>query len=129
MSEDTSQPLQVTDLPVSPTGSDVITTAKPEIPDTGYLPLQDFMGMAHPDDEQKDKLQYIWNEVGKGRSREETLEAIKEIRYRLSPPEVGDNYLHKLYAYVRLMGEGRAIEREKKVYEANHIVDNPRKTV
>lgn len=117
MSDDTGQPLQITELPTSPSGSDVITTAKPEIPDTGFLPLQDFMGMSNADEAQKEKLAYIWSEVGKGRSREETMEAIKEIRYRLSPPEVGENYLHKLYSYVRLMGEGRAIEKEKKVYE------------
>lgn len=111
--------LQVEVLPTNP-DSDV-QQMKAEAIDTGYIPLQDFMGITHPDNEQKDKMQFIWNEVGKGRDRAETLQAIKDIRYRLSPPDVGENYLHKLYSYVRLMKESRSIEKEKKAYEG---VDN-----
>lgn len=114
-SESTSS-LEVEILPTSDGNSDV-QIAKPVIPDTGFIPLQNFMGLSHPDDEQKEKLQYIWDEVGKGRSREETLETIKDYRRRLSPPAAGEDYLHLLYSYVRLIGEGRAIEREKKAYE------------
>lgn len=129
MSDSTDTPndssLVVEEITTNDSPSD-IAQFKPEIPDTGFLPLQDFMGLAHPDDEQKEKLSFIWNEVGKGRSREETLEAIKNIRYSLSAPDVGENYLHKLYSYVRLMADGRAIEREKKVYESDHKLDNPR---
>ncbi len=115
--DDTSQPLQVEQVTVAPMGNSDGQSIKAVVPDIGYVPLQDFLGMSHPDDEQKEKLQFIWNEVGKGRSREDTLEAIKDIRHRLSPPDIGESYLHKLWAYVRLMADGRSIEREKKAYE------------
>jgi hypothetical protein len=112
-----SQPLQVEEVSVEPMGNSdgQSMTVKPT--DTGYVPLQDFLGMANPDDGQKEKLAFIWSEVGKGRSREDTLEAIKDIRYRLSPPEIGESYLHKLWAYVRLLADGRSIEKERKIYE------------
>lgn len=115
----TSQPLQVEEISVEPMGNSDGQSIKAVVPDTGFMPLQDFLGMSHADDDQKEKMNFVWNEVGKGRSREETLEAIKDIRHRLSPPEVGETYLHKLFVYVKLMAEGRAIEREKKTYESN----------
>lgn len=123
--DSTSQPLQSEEVVVEPIGNSDGQSIKAVVPDTGYIPLQDFLGMAHPDDEQKEKLQFIWNEVGKGRSREATLEAIKDIRRRLSPPEVGETYLHKLYVYTKLIADGRSIEREKKVYETDNSVDKP----
>lgn len=125
---DTPKPttLQVTELPSNPGGSDIVTTGKPEIPDTGYLPLQDFMGLAHPDDEQKEKLQFIWDSFAKGRDRAETLTAIKEAKYRLSPPDIGEDYLHKLWAYTRLTEEGRSIAREKAAYEGTNKLDHTR---
>jgi hypothetical protein len=119
MSEDTNQQLQVEEIIAEPMGNSDGQAIKAVVPDIGYIPLQDFLGMSHPDDEQKEKMAFIWSEVGKGRSREETLEAIKEIRHRLSPPEIGESYLHKLWAYVRLLADGRSIEREKKTYESN----------
>jgi hypothetical protein len=113
---ETSQPLE-SEVIATPMGNSDGQSIKAVIPDIGFLPLQDFLGMAHPDDEQKEKMNFVWNEVGKGRSREETLEAIRDIRDRLSPPEIGETYLTKLWAYVRLMADGRSIERERKVYE------------
>ncbi len=118
---DSAPKVEVEILPTSNGNSDIVN-AKPVIPDTGFLPLQDFMGMSHPDDEQKEKLQYIWDSFGKGRDRAETLEAIKEAKYRLSPPALGENYLHKLYSYTRLIEEGRSVEREKRVYEGDNIL-------
>lgn len=95
-----------------------VQSFKDSVPDTGYLPLQDFMGITSPDDAQKDKLQYIWESFAKGRDRAETLEAIKDAKLRMSAPDIGENYLHKLYSYTRLIEDGRSIEREKKVYES-----------
>lgn len=117
MSDETNQPLQVEEVTVELMGNSDGQSIKAVVPDTGFLPLQDFLGMAHPDDEQKEKMSFVWAEVGKGRSREETLEAIRGIRDRLSPPEIGESYLHKLWAYVRLMADGRSIEKERKTYE------------
>lgn len=127
---DTSEPEQlvVEEIAVEEAESTELAP-KPEIPDTGFLPLQDFLGMASADDEQKEKLKFIWDFFQKGRNREETLEAIKEARYRLSPPEMGENYLHKLYVYTRLLADERSIQKERKLYEGNNLVDNARPEV
>lgn len=98
---------------------DVQQSTQPDIPDTGYIPLQDFMGISNPDEAQKEKLQYIWESFAKGRDRAETIDAIKGAKYRLSAPEIGEDYLHKLYSYTRLLEDGRSIEKEKKAYESD----------
>lgn len=116
----TSQPLQSEEVVSEPMGNSDGQSIKAVVPDTGFMPLQDFLGMSHADEDQKEKMNMIWQEVGKGRSREETLEAIKDIRHRLSPPEIGETYLHKLFVYVKLMAEGRSIEREKRAHETNN---------
>lgn len=115
-SEPTPQ-LEVEVLSTSDGNSD-IQVAKPVIPDTGYLPLQNYMGIDNPKDDQKEKMQYVWDVFGKGRDRAGTLEAIKDVRHRLSPPEMGETYLTKLWSYARLVDDGRSIEREKKAYES-----------
>lgn len=112
-------PLQVETMPISDAGGDAqIQTPKPDIPDTGYIPLQDYLGMKTVDDSDKDMLQYIWGSFAKGRDRAETLEAIRDAQRRLTQPDVGEKWLTKLYAYTRLIEESRSIEKEKKVYEA-----------
>lgn len=103
-----------------PTSSNDIQSLKtPEPISTGYKAVQDFLGMASTDNEQQEKLQYIWESFSKGRDRDDTLDAINEAYRRLSPPDVGQTYLHKLFAYTRLIEDGRSIEKEKKIYESN----------
>jgi hypothetical protein len=87
------------------------------IPDTGYIPLQEYLGIKALDEEDKNQLKFIWDSFAKGRDRADTLEAIKEARNRLSEPEIGEKWLGKLYAYTRLIEEGRSVEKERKVYE------------
>jgi hypothetical protein len=97
---------------------------KAKVPDTGYLPLQDFMGLDHPDEEQKDRLQFIWNHYQKGRDRAETLETIKRHMDRLGQPPLGENQLFRLYTYTRLLDEARSINKEIKLYEADDKLDD-----
>lgn len=106
--------LQVEELP---TQEEVEQKANiPEEP-TGFEVVQDLMGVEHPDDSQRDKLQYIWDHFSKGRDRIDALEAIKRTQMSLSPPDIGESYLHKLYTYTRLMSTVRDAEREMKVYK------------
>jgi hypothetical protein len=90
---------------------------KAKVPDTGFIPLQDFMGIAHPDEEQKDKLQHIWEYYQKGRDRAETIEEIKKSMHKLGAPPLGEDQLHRLYAYTRLQNESRSINKELRAYE------------
>lgn len=117
MSDDTSQPLQVEEVVAEPMGNSDGQSIKAVIPDTGFVPLQDFMGIAHPDDEQKDKLQHIWEYYQKGRDRAETIEEIKKSMHKLGEPPLGEDQLHRLYSYVRLQNESRSINKELRAYE------------
>jgi hypothetical protein len=118
MSDDATPPdaLQVEAIPVE-TIADVSQSARPDIPDVGYLPLQDYLGIKTIDTDDRQQLQFIWNSFAKGRDRAETLQAIKEAQMRLTQPEVGEKWLQKLYNYTRLIEEGRSIDKERKVYE------------
>lgn len=116
MSEETSDnQLQVEILPTNE-GSDV-QQMRAETPDLGFVPLQDFMGIANPDDKQKEQLGFVWNYFAKGRDRAETLNEIKNIRDLIAPPEVGETYLHKLFSYTRLLENERSINKEKQAYK------------
>jgi hypothetical protein len=83
---------------------------------TGFTVLQDFLGIGNADSAQREKLQFVWSHFAKGRDRSEALDAIRGIYDRLSPPEIGESYLHKLFAYTRLLDEERSINREKQAY-------------
>lgn len=114
---DSDSTLEVEILPTSNGNSDV-QMAKPVVPDTGYIPLQDFMGISNPDDSQKDKLQFIWNYYQKGRDRADTIVEIKETMHRLGQPPMGEDHLNRLYSYTRLRNESRSINKEIKAYES-----------
>lgn len=104
----------------SSTAPQPIVEAGLQAPDpipVGYQAVQDFLGMASADESQKEKMQYIYDHYAKGRDRSEAIEAIADAKRRLSPPDIGETYLHKLYAYTRLEAESRSIEREKKAFE------------
>jgi len=138
MSEDTALPadqsasqlqVEIIETPMGDSDGQSITA---KIPDIGFLPLQDFMGIDHPDGEQKDKLDFVWKYFNNGRDRVDTLQAIKEAKNSLSQPDIGQTHLHKLYAYTRLLDQSRAIEREKRVYQHdgnNSTVDGTPKKV
>lgn len=98
---------------------------KAKVPDTGFLPLQDFMGLAHPDDEQKEKLQHIWDFYQNGRDRSETIETIKQEMHKLGAPPLGEDQLHRLYAYTKLLNESRSINREIKAYARTDNLGDP----
>lgn len=116
MSDEAPQ-LQVESIPVEAIPEISGTTAVPDVPDIGFVPLQDYLGMKTVDDSDKDMLQYVWNSFAKGRDRADTLASIKEAQMRLTQPEVGEKWLPKLYNYTRLIEESRSVEKEKKVYE------------
>lgn len=85
---------------------------------TGFKVVADYLGIDTVDNGQRDKLQYIWETLGAGKERGEALEAIADVKHRLSPPDIGETYLNKMYSYVRLMGVAQDIEREKRAYES-----------
>lgn len=114
---DEAPQLEVESIPVESIPEVSSTSAVPDVPDIGYIPLQDYLGMTNVDNNDKDMMQYVWQSFGKGRDRADTLTAIKEAQMKLSQPEVGEKWLPKLYNYTRLIEEGRSIEKERKVYE------------
>lgn len=89
----------------------------PEV-DISFEPLKDYLGIAHPDDEEAGKMKFIWGFFQKGRERADALQAIKNTMATLTQPEIGESRLHQMYAYTRLMAESRSIEKEKRVYES-----------
>lgn len=111
---DTSDDLIVEKLQESvPTESDIIN----ESTDFDYLSLQDLMGLDKASDDQKAKLQDIWEHFSKGVTKEEALKKISEIRYNLTPPEIGESYIHKMWAYTRILADISRAEQEKSAYE------------
>jgi hypothetical protein len=109
--------LQVEELPVE-TGESAIAQdiSQPSLP-TGFEVIQDIMGIAHPSDEQRDKLQYIWDYFSKGRDRAEGIDAMRAAQRRLGAPDIGETYLHKLFAYTRVLDTIRGAQKEAKAYE------------
>lgn len=117
MSDEPAPKLEVESIPVESIPEVSTTSAVPDVPDIGFVPLQDYLGMKTVEESDKDMLQYVWNSFSKGRDRADTLTSIKEAQMKLTQPEVGEKWLPKLYNYTRLIEEGRSIEKERKVYE------------
>lgn len=115
-STDIPSKLEVTEVTITK-DAEIAPSTVDEPQPTGYVALQDMMGLSRVDDAERDKLQYIWDYFGKGRERADTLEAIKDAQQRLAPPAIGENYLHKLYAYTTILKDIRDAEREKKTYQ------------
>ena len=116
--------LQVEEIPPQENGEPTLGEPQIENEKLGHEELGDLLGIAHPDSEQLNKLQFIWDHFAKGRDRVDALEAIKAAQRRMSPPEVGESYLHQLFTYTRLLSTVREAEREMKVYE-NDASNNP----
>lgn len=95
----------------------VMAQSPVEDPVTGSEALADILGIAAPDDAQKDKLDYIWEYYLKGRDREDAIDAMRADQIKLGAPELGETYLHKFYSYVRILADIRGAEKEKKAYE------------
>lgn len=100
-----------------PTESDIIEDNQ----DFDYLSLQDLMGIDRASDEQKAKLQDIWEHFSKGVSKEEALKKISEVRYNLDPPEIGESYVHKMWAYTRILADIESAEQMKSAYERKDL--------
>lgn len=100
-----------------PTESDLTTDKQ----DFDYLSLQDLMGLDHASDDQKSKLQDIWEHFSKGVSKEEALKKISEVRYNLDPPEIGESYVHKMWAYTRILADIESAEQMKSAYERKDL--------
>jgi hypothetical protein len=128
MSDDLTT-LQVEDIPPQENGEPTLGEPAVEPTKLGYEELGDLLGIAHPDSEQLNKLQFIWDHFSKGRDRIDALEAIKATQRTMSQPEIGESYLHQLFTYTRLLSTVRDAQREMKVYEGNNKLDNPRKEV
>ncbi len=112
--QDTSDKLVVEKLQEAiPTESDITN----ETPDFDYISLQDLMGLDKTSDDQKAKLQDIWEHFSKNSTKEEALKKISEVRYNLTPPEIGESYIHKMWAYTRILADISRAEQEKSAYE------------
>lgn len=96
-----------------PTESDITTDKQ----DFDYISLQDLMGLDHASDDQKVKLQEIWEYFSKDTTKEEALKKISEIRYNLDPPEIGESYIHKMWAYTNILASIDSAEKMKSAYE------------
>lgn len=96
-----------------PTESDITTDKQ----DFDYISLQDLMGLDHASDDQKAKLQEIWEYFSKDVTKEEALKKISEVRYNLDPPEIGESYIHKMWAYTNILASIDGAQKMKSAYE------------
>jgi len=96
-----------------PTEADILNDEQ----EFDYLSLQDLLGLDRVSDDQKEKLNDIWQFFSDGKTMEEAMNAIADVRYNLTPPEIGESYLHKMWAYTNILKDIQASEGMKKAYE------------
>jgi hypothetical protein len=115
--QDTDDKLEVEEIAPIPTEAEVSQDNYQPVEPTGFEIVQDIMGITSPSDEQKYKLQYIWDHYSKGRDRDDAIDAMRAAQRRLGAPEIGETYLHKLYSYTKILGVVRSAQREARAYE------------
>lgn len=108
---------EITTAETIPTESDITTDKQ----DFDYISLQDLMGLDHASDDQKAKLQDIWEYFSKDTTKEEALKKISEVRYNLDPPEIGESYIHKMWAYTNILASIDGAQKMKSAYERKGI--------